>query len=96
MDTDSMAQVLALDTDSMAQVLALVRYYLSQKHGTRILVSPYTQVRESRRKLAGTQHHVVVLSISHINGHFRWLPGRKQDLRDMRTLALTCKQYPCF
>ena len=85
-----------LDETSKAQVMALVRYHLSQKQGTRILVNPYTQVRESRRKLAGTQHHIVVLSISRINGHFRWLPGRKQDLRDMRALALTCKQYHCF
>ena len=85
-----------LDETSKAQVMALVRYHLSQKQGTRILVNPYTQVRESRRKLAGTQHHIVVLSVSHINGHFRWLPGHRQDLRDMRALALTCKQYPCF
>ena len=85
-----------LDNTSQAHVMALVRYYLSQKHGTRILINPYTQVRESRRKLPGTQHHIIVLSIAHVGGHFRWLPGRKQDLRDMRALALTCKQYPCF
>ena len=86
-----------LDETSKAQAMALVRHYISTKQGTRILVNPHTQeVRESHRKLSGTQHHIVVLSITHINGHFRWLPGRRQDLRDMRALAFTCKQYPCF
>ena len=84
-----------MDTDSTAQVLALVRHHISERQGIQILVSPYTQVRTVRRKLYG-QHYITCLSITHVNGHFRWLPGRKQDLRDMRTLALTCKQYPCF
>ena len=85
-----------LDNTSQAQVMALVRSYLSQKQGTQILIKPYTQVRESRRKLPGTEQYILVLNILHVGGHFRWLPGRKQDLRDMRALALTCKQYPCF
>ena len=42
-----------MDETSKAQVMALVRYHLSKKQGTRILVNPYTQVRESRRKGEG-------------------------------------------
>ena len=84
-----------MDSASQAQVMALVRYYVSQKQGTRILINPYTQIRETRRKI-DREISVTCLSITHIGGHFRWLPGRKQDLRDMRALALVCKQYPCF
>ena len=54
-----------LDETSKAQVMALVRYHLSQKQGTRILVNPYTQVRESRRKLAGTHSTTSLCSVSH-------------------------------
>ena len=55
-----------LDETSKAQAMALVRHYISTKQGTRILVNPHTQeVRESHRKLSGTQHHIVVLSITH-------------------------------
>ena len=82
-----------MDATSKAQVMALVRYHISEKQGTRILVNPYTQIR---RKLDNMHHFITCLSITHVGGHFRWLPGRKQDLRDMRALALTCKQYPCF
>ena len=85
-----------MDDNSKAQVMALVRYHLSQRQGIRILVSPYTHIRETRRKVLNTNHSITVLNITRIGGHFRWLPGRKQDLRDMRALALTCKQYPCF
>ena len=85
-----------MDSTSQAQVMALVRYHVSEKPGTRILVNPYTQIRETRRRIDNTSHFITCLSITHIGSHFRWLPGRKQDLRDMRALALTCKQYPCF
>ena len=89
-----------MDDNSKAQVMALVRYHLSQKQGIRILVTPYTQIRETRRKDQGQSARntssLFSTSQSRIGGHFRWLPGRKQDLRDMRALALTCKQYPCF
>jgi hypothetical protein len=84
-----------MDDNSKAQVMALVRYHLSQRQGVRILVTPYTQIRETRRRI-DMYNSITVLNITHIGGHFRWLPGRKQDLRDMRALALTCKQYPCF
>jgi hypothetical protein len=85
-----------MDATSQAQVMALVRYFVSEKQGTRILVMPYTQIRETRRKLDNMNHSITVLNVTRVGGHFRWLPGRKQDLRDMRALALTCKQYPCF
>jgi len=78
-----------MDDNSKAQVMALVRYHLSQKQGIRILVTPYTQIRETHRKVPNTNHSITVLNITRIGGHFRWLPGRKQDLRDMRALALT-------
>jgi len=61
-----------MDATSQAQVMALVRYFVSEKQGTRILVMPYTQIRETRRKLDQyTLPHPVENTLSIVIEHVR-------------------------
>ena len=78
-----------LGDNEIALVLALVRRHVATSPNSRVLVDSHVQMRGKKRKLTWDGVLTAPWTYTHIEPHYRWLPGRKKILH---SLALTCKQ----